>query len=288
MNRVCWWPVDRLSRILESDERDAVLGDFSESKMDYGHALVEILGLIIRRQTALWKSWRPWLALLGLVAPFGLLLSLVSRWWAEGGAIYSCIYLDNWTGWYLASPGARRDLAETIGRFLTDYSVLVGWSWTIGFVIGSLSRRTIWVNGAVFYLLVFAGTLGSTTSAQNPMNDGIFSLAFYSLVFPFLLRVLLVILPSLWGMQKGMRLAAPNPFKTLLWAVSILVLTVLAHRSLEEAVIFSHWQREGPPSLSLTSLRYAEWLLPLLMIWPTGYMLAAASWQRARSKSTSG
>jgi hypothetical protein len=287
MNRICWWLIHRLSRALESHERDAVLGDFAESGVSGGQALCDLLGLVGRRQAALWKEYRPWLALLGLVAPLGILLSLASRWWAEGGAIYSCIYIDNWTWGYLESPGARRDLADTAAHFSTDYLALVGWSWTIGFVLGSISRRTIWVNGVLFYLALFAGTLGSTTSAHNPMNDGIFSLAFYSVVFPLALRTVLVVVPSLCGMHKGIRLAALPLPKTLLWALPILVLTLLAHRSLEAAVIFSRWQREGPLNLSLASLRYAQWLLPLAVMWPVGYMVAVASWQPWRRKSVS-
>jgi hypothetical protein len=287
MNRICWWLTHGLSRILESHEQDAVLGDIAESDMSSGQALIELLGLVMRRQAALWKDWQPWLALLGLVAPLGMLLSLVSRWWADGSAIYSYIYIENWTWWYLASPGARSDLAHTIARFLTDYLALVGWSWTIGFVLGSLSRCTVWLNAIVFYLVLFAGTLGSTTSARNPMNDGIFSLAFYSVVFPLALRTALVVVPSLCGMHKGIRLAALPLPKTLLWALPILVLTLLAHRSLEAAVIFSRWQREGPLNLSLASLRYAQWLLPLAVMWPVGYMVAVASWQPWRRKSVS-
>ncbi len=65
--------------MLEPDEREAVRGDFAESGETSGQALRNVLGLVLRRQAALWKDWRPWLALVGLVAPLGVLLSLVAR-----------------------------------------------------------------------------------------------------------------------------------------------------------------------------------------------------------------
>ncbi len=77
MTRVCWWLAEKLSRLLEPDERDAALGDFAESGIAGGSALIEVLGLIARRQAALWNDWRPWVALAGVVAPLGMLLSLV-------------------------------------------------------------------------------------------------------------------------------------------------------------------------------------------------------------------
>jgi hypothetical protein len=44
MTGISWWLVDTVSRILESDERDAVLGDFSELGVRGGKALRERIG----------------------------------------------------------------------------------------------------------------------------------------------------------------------------------------------------------------------------------------------------
>jgi len=105
MNRIGWWLVDRLSRLLESNERDAILGDFAESAERYGRALLDLLGLVVRRQVALWNDWQPWLALLGVVTPMGMLLSLACRWWGEGSATTFYLYVNGWTWGYLDSPG---------------------------------------------------------------------------------------------------------------------------------------------------------------------------------------
>src|SRR4029079_16658731 len=48
-----------LSRALEPDERDVVLGDFAESGESVGAASRHLLGLIVRRQFGLWLSGPP-------------------------------------------------------------------------------------------------------------------------------------------------------------------------------------------------------------------------------------
>jgi len=260
MRRICWWSVDRVSRLLEPDERDAVRGDLTESGASGGSALREVLGLVVRRQAALWLDWRPWLALVGVVVPLGMLLGLVSRNWADGSAIYAWLYVNNWTWGFVEIPGARRDLADTIVRFTLNSLTLIGWSWTSGFVLGSLSRRTTWANGSLFCLAAFGGTLAiATVGSQNPFNAAVFSLTFYSTVWPIILLTVLVALPALAGMRQTFRLPTLPLLQTFLWAVLIAILTARAKRG------------SGPLGL-----------LSLLIMWPVGYMIATAGWQRWR------
>ena len=83
MDRTCWWLTGILSRTLEPDERDAVLGDIRESGETGAQALRDMLELFVRRQAAFWKNWRPWLVLVGLLsghqAPLDLGLLLRKR-----------------------------------------------------------------------------------------------------------------------------------------------------------------------------------------------------------------
>ena len=53
MTRICWWLADRVSRLLEPDEREAVRGDLEETGAAGGKALRDVLGLAARRQAAL-------------------------------------------------------------------------------------------------------------------------------------------------------------------------------------------------------------------------------------------
>jgi hypothetical protein len=235
---------------LEPDERDAVLGDFAESRVTAGQALRDLLGLVLRRQAALWTHWRPWVALLGVVVPFGILLSLVCRWWAESSATTFYLYANGWTWAYLESPGARLDLVRNGAGVILDCLALICWSWTSGFVLGSLSRRTLWVNRALFCLLLF-GELLAVRHQHNPYNPLVWSLTFYSLMLPVLAPAVLVFLPSLSGMRNALRLTTLPPLQTMLWAVAIATLTGLAARDLEVSVMAALWPLRASWGLQL-------------------------------------
>jgi hypothetical protein len=285
MDLVYQWLIDGVSRALDRDERDAVCGDFSESGITGSRALRDLLGLIVRRQVQLWADWRPWLALAGLVAPVGMLLSVVSRNWAVGGAIYGWLYVDNWTWGYLASSGARADLARTVASLGVSYLALVAWAWTTGFALGSLSRRAVCMTGPLFCIVVFAGTLGTTTTGlQNPFNAAVFSVPFYRVVLPVIIRAVLVVLPALWGMGNGSRLTALRVRQAIVCLLIVAALTALTARGLEGGVIFGwvpgsiRWPAAG--GLWAWRDRWPLSLLPLVMVWPAAYMLAASCWRR--------
>lgn len=82
------WPLmNVVSRLLEPEEREAVLGDLAEAGKNTRQALPSVLGLVVRRQAALWKNWRPWLAAFGLALPGSILLmgdgdTYGRFWWA--------------------------------------------------------------------------------------------------------------------------------------------------------------------------------------------------------------
>ena len=95
--------VDLASRLLEPAEGEVVQGDLAESGESSWQALAGILGLVLRRQINLWRSWRPW-CVLTLTIPLCLLLTLSSRIASDHSAIYSWLYLNNWTARYLATP----------------------------------------------------------------------------------------------------------------------------------------------------------------------------------------
>jgi hypothetical protein len=65
---------DLVCQLLERDERDAVQGDLLESGESPWQSLVAVLGLVVRREAALWTNWRPWLAAFGLALPSSFLL----------------------------------------------------------------------------------------------------------------------------------------------------------------------------------------------------------------------
>ena len=102
--------MNRLSRLLEPDERDAVYGDLADSRMSPSRALREVAGLVVRRHAALWLGWRTWVALATVVVPLGFLLSVASRWFADGTAFNVSLYVR--TGdWAYFALHSRHNIA---------------------------------------------------------------------------------------------------------------------------------------------------------------------------------
>jgi hypothetical protein len=295
MTRVCWWLADVVSRVLEPDERDIVHGDLAESRETGGHALCDVIGLVARRQVALWHDWRPWLVLFGLVVPLALLLSLVSIRVARMSSVYSWMYFNN-SDWSLIQHRAFWIvLAQTIALVFPDILALVCLSWTIGFMLGALSRRTILVNGALFCLvLLFAEFVAvpqymrlqlhslQVTLGQGPLaphlhdNDAVSTLTFYSVMFPLLVQIVLVLLPSFWGMYKGFGSATiPFLLRTIIWAPALAKMAVLA-------------AMQGVWWAALATHNWAwlqrSWQIPPLLFAVAGPVVyvATASWQRWR------
>jgi thiol-disulfide isomerase/thioredoxin len=240
MMQPAWRMVDIVSRLLEPDERDAVCGDLAESGASGRAALAGVLGLVVRRQGALWTHGAPWLALVGVVLPCGVLLSHASRWWADGWAIDGFMYLHRWTWSLLQENSGFRDAFLTTGaRDLARAAALVGLSWASGVWLASLSRRTLWVTGTLFALTVMGATLGTTTTARvSPYNAEVFMVPFYGMLLPGLSRILFVLLPALRGMRRRTRPSGPRWRGWVAIVLTIEALTMTTGRGLQAAMSF--------------------------------------------------
>lgn len=80
--------LDALSQALEPGQRDAVLGDLTETGAGDWASVKAVVSLITREQVQLWLDWRPWVAVVMLVLPLSLLVSRLSQHWAQGTALY--------------------------------------------------------------------------------------------------------------------------------------------------------------------------------------------------------
>jgi hypothetical protein len=184
-----WSLVEVVSRLLEPDDREAVQGDLIEAGGSAWQGLLDVLGLIIRRQLLLWKNWRPWLAAFGLALPGSFLLM----------------------GFSLSVSHAYRQFIEVRPGFallLCNALLLAGWSWTGGFVVGSLSRRTVWVSAA----LSFAPCL--------------FCLERFRMESLSRFCLLLFLPPAIWGVCRGLRIARIKLSAALVLALAVTALTI--------------------------------------------------------------
>ena len=273
MTRFCWPLADLVSRALEPDERAAVRGDLTESGESGGEALLDVLGLALRRQSAVWEHWRPWLVLAGLVLPLGVLLCLISRRDADGSAIYLWFYANNWNPDFLANPGFRHALALHMGAILTGYFTLFCWSWSSGFLVGSASRRSLPLQGMLFGLFVLFGAAAGAPpqhfgqalfyrARDFPNNAAVFDVAFYRVVYPFLLQFALVLGPSIWGMSQAENARrARTVRRRIAWTAAIATLPAIAVQT------------------GLTSIPYADAntsrsIASIVAYWPVAYLSA--------------
>lgn len=311
--RTCWWLVDRVSRTLESDERQAVLGDLAESGETAGRALLDVLGLVIRRQAALWMHWRPWLALVGLIVPLGMLPSVASRRIADSSVIYIWLYANNWDWAYLHNPGFRHDFAHYITAILLEYFTLVCWSWSGGFLLGSASRGITQVNRALFGLMLsFGALLGAPLYLDYQWqylhrafnlrqffpdpNSAVFAVGFYRLMLPSIVQAVLVLVPALWAMRYGAGVAKLRPLlRTVLLAAAIATLAAIV---LQNPVLFPFQSPYRPPRFwqnlfwqNLTEphegLGPLVWLLHAVVYWPVVYVVANEIGRRLHSRTVS-
>jgi hypothetical protein len=140
--------------------------------------------LAIRRQVTAWGDWQPWFALVYLAIPLGLLLGIVSRFWADDATQTIHLTVINWNGPLFLNPGGREYVVELTTRAVLHCAALVVWSYTCGRALVVLSRRTSSVNALFFVACLFIAVVGTTTTARaNAMNVG-FDHAIYGVALP--------------------------------------------------------------------------------------------------------
>jgi hypothetical protein len=127
-------------------ERETVLGDLAELGMSDNRAFKSVLGLVLRRQLGFWKEWKPWFVLVAIVVPIGPLLATQSD-------RLDLTFFPNLEMWLHYGISYRTGVSSTalFAEFCFQASAIVTWSWTSAFVLGALARKTIWVNGGLFF-----------------------------------------------------------------------------------------------------------------------------------------
>jgi hypothetical protein len=191
--------VEAAAQLLEVNEREAVLGDLLETGENPWRAFFDVLGLAVRRQAGLWKTWRPWLAAFGLAFPSTFMLM---------GFSVSISHAYQ----HLAGPTILKVTGLNVGPglflLLCNIFLLAGWAWTGGFVVGSMSRRTVWV------------------SAVLSCAPCLFCLARFRVESLSRLCLLLFIPPAIWGVRQGSRITQIKLRAALVLALAVTVLTV--------------------------------------------------------------
>ena len=169
--RTGWRFIEAAAWMLAPLDREAVLGDLAEMDNGTWRGLGDVLSLAARRQFALWRSWRPWAASLGLALPASLFLM----------------------GWSVAATGAAASLlagppqARLIWLFFSRLFLVMSLAWMAGLVVGAVSRGALWA---------------SVLACGAPC---IHCLSLWPGHGLSCLRLLIFVLPGLWGVWRGRR-----------------------------------------------------------------------------------
>ena len=193
-----------VSQLLTPHEREAVLGDLTERGANNWRSTTDVLDLYFRRHIALWKSWRPWLAAFGLAIPSSLTLMGLSVSIAESG--------QRWINESVLN-GAEVTLSPGLALLLSNIVLLVAWSFTGAFVMGSISRRTVRISVALSFV------------------PCAFCLARFRIESLSRLCLLLFMIPAAWGLTHGLRFAHIRLRSAIFLAAIITVLTIPAWTS---------------------------------------------------------
>jgi len=140
MSGIAWPVVELASRLLDREEREAVVGDLVEANESAWRGLFEVFGLVLRRQAYLWKGPRPWIAGLFVALPASYLLMYVS---VSVSCTYQRLVNHKVYGWHWPTGH------EGFPLLLCHIFLLITWSWSAGYMVGSVSRRTLWASAAL-------------------------------------------------------------------------------------------------------------------------------------------
>ena len=190
-----WWCVEAASGLLEPREREVVLGDLAEAGDPMFRGLLDVLGLALRRQALLWKSWRPWVSAFGVALPNSFQLM---------GFSLLVIEMSSKMFRHVLRTGSGVD---GLGLLLCRIALLVVLAWSCGFAVGAVSRRTLWVSVAACFL------------------PCLFCLSRFKMPYPSPLSLLLFLPFALWGAWQGLRLVRLRLSSAITLAVVATVLT---------------------------------------------------------------
>jgi hypothetical protein len=200
MTSINWRLVEVLARLLKPGEREAVLGDLLETGEGGWRGLLDVLGLVIRRQLSHWKNWQPWLAVFGLALPGSLVLMGTS---VSVSSMYEQL-IDHRI--LLGSPHA---IHEVFLQLLCRGLLLIACSWACGFVTGSISPPTLW-----------AGIASSCFACL---------FCFARFREPSLSRfcLFLFLVPAIWGVREALRSIRINFVLAVFMAIAVTALMIL-------------------------------------------------------------
>ena len=223
------WLTGFIARALDPRECEFVLGDLAECGSSGPRALVDVIGLVMRRQLLIWTSWRPWFALIGIVGVSGFYLSgMLTR--------LSIGIFEQVTSWrrygvhYNTGVTSFRD--DVIHMSCLAVAIFF-WTAVNASLLRRLSGRASWLTWLLFYLMVhdssaaWAHLSGAIVYRGNPpwwtLLGWVFPLNAESLLF----IVFLFAIPATCGALG--RLRAMTPVTVICTLAAVVLGGIRAH-----------------------------------------------------------
>ena len=230
MTSISWSLVDVASQLLGRKEREVVRGDLMEADEGAWQSLLAIFGLVVRREADVWRSWRPWLTAFGLALPSSFLLMGVS---VSISSAYQHLMVSKF-------PQANGLVGSGLLLLICRVLLLIGWAWTGGFVLGSMSRRTLWV---------------SVAATCSPC---LFCLTRFHIESLSRFCLLLFLVPAIWGVRQGLRVTRIKLSWAIVLAAGVTVLMIFAWSSI--GLWIFNWALLWPTwSMVATARRDGRW-----------------------------
>ncbi|MCU1324851.1 MAG: hypothetical protein JWN34_221 [Bryobacterales bacterium] len=147
MNRL----VKIVALALEAPEREVVLGDLAECGSPVAGALLDVSGLVLRRQLLIWTTWRPWLALIGVAGVSGYHLG-----WMHA-ALSMALFQQTaaWKHYGVHYNTGVTSFRDQVTHMTALAAAIFCWTAVNGSLLRRLSGRAGWLTWLVFYLAVF-------------------------------------------------------------------------------------------------------------------------------------
>jgi hypothetical protein len=264
---------DALCKALSAAEREAVMGDFAELGLTDRRAATSLLELVLRRQLRAWKEWQPWFTTLAIILPVCPLLAMLC----------TQLSMSVWpsvVSWVHHEPSYDTGLSPSAfwGAICLRASALATWSWTSGFALGALSRRTPWVSGVLFFgSYVVLANMGQPFSVRLCWLTGVVWL-------PVSINLLCVLLPAYCGIRRSSRMPDLKFLRVLglaLWTTAMSALALWS-RAWDQAAM-ENWVRGGSALTLMQLTRHpalwnagtTELLITAALAAPIFYVLAS-------------
>ncbi len=190
MNRAI---VDRIAVLLSPCDREAILGDLTESGATPASSLCAVLGFVLRRQFLCWLSWRPWFVAIALAS--------TTTWLLMSNSVDVATDAMKWY-W---GPASWHYAPQRLTDFTLSLLRLSAAAWPAGFAAARISRRTLW--GSMLLLLGPSIHCLRLFHVETRFDHRIIQLS------PFVLFLYLPMMIS--GIRAGLHNLRPSPWLTL-------------------------------------------------------------------------